>query len=194
MLMATKVKRQELINILDKSNAEKVTVCSRKELKMNKTNNPFYKKEGRCWVPQQLVEKVSTVTYLYGGGSYEERVNEALKADGSTNVFEAKSLPWGKWWIDNKIIEHNGQFYLRCYLDRDSDDKPEVQYLVDGKPATDSQLKDIDAFEIKNQDAIGSNRQTNEGLSAEKQVIPQNVKFENIVYIIIDDVEYELND
>jgi hypothetical protein len=104
------------------------------------------------------------------------------------------SLPWGKWWIDNKIIEHKGQFYLRCYLDRESDEKPEVRYFVDGKPATDEQLKDIDAFEIKTQDAIGSGRQANEGLSAEKQVIPQNVKFENIVYIIVDDVEYELDD
>ena len=186
--MAKKITENDLIQLLDKTSAETITVVSRKECKMNKTNNPFYKKEGRKWVPVNVVEKQNVTTYLYGGGSYEERVNEALKADGSTNEFKAKELPWGEWFIMNKIIKYGANFYLRCYLDPDN--KGTKEYFVDGNPATAEQLKLIDEWEIKDKDY--SERQLAEGLTADKQVYPQSVKFENIVTIEVDGVEYEL--
>jgi hypothetical protein len=186
--MAKKITENDLIQLLDKTSAETIKVVSRKECKMNKTNNPFYKKEGRKWVPVNVVEKQNVITYLYGGGTYEERVNEALKADGSTNTFESRELPWGEWFIMNKIIKYGANFYVRCYLDINNTGTKE--YFVDGKPATAEQLKLIDEWEIKDKDY--SERQLTEGLTPDKQVYPQSVKFENIVTIEVDGVEYEL--
>ena len=186
--MATKITENDLIQLLDKTSAETITIVSRSECKMNKTNNPFYKKEGRKWVPVNKVEKQNVITYLYGGGTYEERVNENLKADGSTNVFESKGLTWGEWFILNKIIKYGANFYVRCYLDINN--KGTKEYFVDGKPATKEQLALIKEWEIKDKDY--SERQLTEGLSADKQVYPQSVKFDNIVTIEVDGVEYEL--
>jgi hypothetical protein len=77
---------------------------------------------------------------------------------------------------------------VRCYLDLDNQGTKE--YLVDGKPATAEQLKLINEWEIKDKDY--SERQLTEGLTPDKQVYPQSVKFENIVTIEVDGVEYEL--
>lgn len=185
--MATKVTKNELIQLLDKTNAETITIVQRKEAQMNKTDNPFFHKEGRKMVPDHKVEKQSKVVYLYGGGSYEERVNEALRADGSTNEFKGGALKWGEWFVQNKIIMHQDQFYVRVYVDKDN--TPNVQYFVDDKPATDEQVKTIKEFEVK---SSGSAKQANEGLSEEKQIIPNNIRFDTIITIEIDGVEYEI--
>jgi hypothetical protein len=185
--MATQISKNDLIQLLDKTSAETITIVQRREAKMNKTNNPFYHKEGRKMVPDYKVEKQSKVTYLYGGGSYEERVNEALRADGSTNEFTGSGLRWGEWFIQNKVILYQGQFYVRAYVDKGN--TPDVEYFVDDKPATEQQIKDIKEFEIE---SSGSAKQANEGLSEEKQIIPNNIRFDTIVTIEIDGTEYEI--
>lgn len=186
--MATKISENDLIQLLDKTSAETIKVVARKECKMNKTNNPFYKKEGRKWVPAVKVEKKNVTEYLYGGGTYQERVNENLKADGSTNEFKGGELPWGEWFILNKIIKYGANFYIRCYYDIDNPGTKE--YFVDGKPATKEQLATIKEWEIDSD--YPSKKQLEEGLSAEKQVYPQSIRFDTIVTIEIDGTEYEL--
>ena len=188
--MCKQVTRQELIDILDKTDADRLVVTIYREIKMNKTGNPFYQKVGRAYEPMFKVEKKTKASYLYGG-NYKERVDEALKADGSANAdFQTEGLRWGKWWIKDKVIEHNGSFYIRTYLDRDGLPKSS-EYFVDGVPATEEQLKDIKAFEICDS-FCGSKKQLEEGLSADKQVIPNNIKFENIQEIEIGGETYKI--
>lgn len=187
--MVTKINKSDLIQLLSSTSAESITILQRSECKMNKTNNPFYHKEGRAWVPDCLVEKESKTTYDFGG-SYEERVNEALVSDGSAGTFKAAGLTWGEFvqGSNNRVIEYNGKFYVRCYINRDN--TSEVSYFVDGVPATDQQVADIKAFTPEKKESA---KQANEGLTAEKQIIPNNVSFDNILVIEIDGTEYEIS-
>ena len=183
------ISKIDLVQLLSATNANSVTIVQRGECKMNKTNNPFYHKEGRSWVPDFNVEKESKTTYDFGG-SYEERVNEALVADGSAGTFKGGSLAWGEFvkGAEGRVIEYNGKFYVRCYINRGN--AAEVHYFVDGKAATEEQIKDIKEF---TPDKGGSAKQANEGLAEEKQVIPNNVDFDKIISIEVDGVEYTLS-
>ena len=61
---------------------------------------------------------------------------------------------------------------------------------MDGKDATDAQIKEIKAF---TPDKGGSAKQANEGLAEGKQIIPNNVDFDKIITIEIDGVEYTIS-
>lgn len=187
--MVQNISKSDLVQLLASTNAESVTIIQRGECKMNKTNNPFYHKEGRSWVPDFNVEKESKTVYDFGG-SYEERVNEALVADGSAGTFKGGSLSWGEFvkGAEGRVIEYNGNYYVRCYINNDN--TPEVRYFVDGKDATDAQVKDIKAF---TPEKGGSAKQANEGLAENKQVIPNNIPFDKIISIEVDGVEYTIS-
>ena len=184
--MAQKITKNDLVQILAGTNASEIIIVSRGEAKMNKTNNPFYHKEGRSWVPDYVVEKESKTTYDFGG-SYEERVNEALVADGSAGTFKTSELTWGEWAVQGRIIKNGDKLYVRVYVNRDN--KPEVRYFVDGKEATPQQKEMIRDF---TPEKGGSAKQANEGLSEEKQVIPNNIDFDKIITIEVDGTEYEI--
>lgn len=183
------ISKSDLVQLLAQTNASEITVVSRGEAKMKKTNNPFFHKEGRSWVPDYNVEKESKTTYDFGG-SYEERVNEALVADGSTGTFKGGSLAWGEFvkGAEGRVIEYNGKYYVRCYIKHDL--IPDVRYFVNGKEATAEQISDIKAFTA---DKSGSAKQTNEGLAEDKQVIPNNIDFDKIITIEVDGVEYTIS-
>jgi hypothetical protein len=47
---------------------------------------------------------------------YENMVNARLEKLGLEKDFETKSLPWGEWVKDSKIlIIHKGEYYIRLY-------------------------------------------------------------------------------
>lgn len=72
------------------------------DARCRKTGNPY----------GQVTKRVQTVGFV--GADYELAVNrEALRQPGATPEFQATSLPWGKWLIPHKVIEHNGKLYLR---------------------------------------------------------------------------------
>ena len=186
--MTTKVSKEELIVLLCMTNASEVTILSRSEAKMNKTNNPFYHKEGRAWVADHVVEKESKVVYDFGG-SYEERVNEALSEHGKDSSFNSGGLSWGSFVNggEGRVIEYNGTYYVRCYLNKNN--KSEVRYFVDGVEATSEQERQIKDFTPTRG---GSSKQANEGLSEGEQIIPNNISFDKILTIEIDGTEYEI--
>ena len=181
-----KVSRERLVELLTSTNASSVTIVSVADAKMNKTNNPFYHKEGRAWVADKVVTKRSETTYNFGG-SYEARVNEALVADGSTATFKSGALAWGEWLVEGKVIQYNGEFYVRVYVNRDNTSN--VTYFVDGKEATESEVKTIKEF---TPEKGASAKQTNEGLAEEHQIIPNNIAFSKIESITIEGVAYTL--
>ena len=187
--MVQNITKSELVKLLASTNAVEITIVQRGECKMNKANNPFFHKEGRSWVADYNVEKESKTTYDFGGASYEERVNEALVSDGSAGTFKGGALTWGEFvkGAEGRVIEYNGKYYVRCYINRAN--KSEVRYFVDGKDATEQQIKDIKDF---TPNKVGSAKQANEGLSEDKQVIPNNVDFDKIITIEVDGVEYTI--
>jgi hypothetical protein len=187
--MAKNITKSDLVQLLASTNAEEITVKQFGECKMKKTDNPFFHKEGRSWVPDHKVEKESLTTYDFGGASYEERVNEALVADGSTGTFKGGSLSWGEFvkGAEGRVIEYNGEYYVRCYVKNDL--KPQVRYFVDDADATADQIKIIKEFTA---DKTGSAKQANEGLAEDKQVIPNNIPFSKIVTIEVDGTEYAI--
>lgn len=181
------ISKNDLVKLLESTTTEELTIISRSEAKMNKTNNPFYHKEGRSWVADHLVEKEAESTYDFGG-SYEKRVNEALVADGSTATFESEGLKWGSWLVKGKVIEHNGKLYVRCYVKNGVATR--YSYLVDGRPATDSELENIKEYSPEHKESA---KQSEAGLLVGKQIIPNNVDFDNIVSISFDGEDYEIS-
>lgn len=188
--MAKQVSKQELSQILASTDETEITVTTRGEAKLNKTDNPFYEKQGRVWVAKDLVEKIATSQYAFGG-SYEERVNEALVADGSNGTFKAAALPLGEWEAEGKVIRHNGKLYARCYIVEGSGQRVEVRYEVNGQPATDEQVKTINEFTPSRKPSA---KQEAEGLEQGKQVIPNNIDFDKIVEITVGDETYTVGD
>ena len=89
--------------IANTSGAAIVGILALTDAKAKKTGNPF---------PEKLVFKmVRAVAFV--GANYQNAVEREQTRQGVTGIFEAESLPWGQWAIDNKIIEHKGEFYLR---------------------------------------------------------------------------------
>ena len=178
----------ELINLVANTNATNIVMFVQSEVKMNKTNNPFYHKEGRAWVADEVVEKLVQQRYMFGI-DYQTRVNSALVVEGEAPTFKADKLPWGEWEIANKVIRHNGKYYLRTYVDRVHPDTISSVFFVDGNFATPDEIATIKEFTPTKS---GSARQANEGLAEDKQVIPNNVDFDKIISIEIEGVTYNV--
>lgn len=181
------ISKSDLVKLLGATSVNEVIIIQRGECKMNKTNNPFYHKEGRSWVADYDVEKESRSVYDFGG-SYEDRVNEALVADGSNGTFKAGALAWGEWEVQGRVIRNGEKLYVRVYVKNDS--KPDVSYFVNGKAATKEQIAIIRDFTPEKK---ASSKQLEEGLAEEKQIIPNNVDFDKIVSIEIDGIEYTIS-
>lgn len=181
------VTKEQFVELMKTTTANEIKISKLAEANLNKKDNPFYQKEGRSFVPVKKVEKRSIGTYSYGY-DYQSKVNEALVAEGKEAEFKAESLPWGEWETPNKIIAHNGKKYIRCYQQDDA--TTEVEYIVDGQPATDEDIKTIKQFEQHK--SGGSNKQSEAGLEQPKQVKPQNVCVDNIEWAEVDGVKYEI--
>lgn len=182
-----KISKSELVDILTNTDYSEITITSQGEAKMNKRGNPFFVKNGASLVAANEVLKHSIITYDFGG-NYEQRVNEALVADGSQGTFKSSELAWGSWKVAGKIIEHGEKLYVRCYINRANN--MEISYTVDGVQATSEQLSIIKEFTPEKKESV---KQSNEGLEAEKQIIPNNVDFDHIINIEMGGVVYELS-
>ena len=149
-----------------------------------------YENDAKCKkiVEKELgkVTKLVEIKNIQVGADYESAVNRRIVKAGGQPVFESKSLPWGKW-VDgqvDKLIEHNGQLYLRYY--EVANTTQTVTYKVNGVEATSAQVKFIE----ENLTADGkktfsySNRQAAFGLVDEdEQVTPRSINTDNIIEI-----------
>ena len=105
--------------------------------------------------------------------SYQNAVNNRLRAQGSEGKFTAKSLPWGTWEVENKIISHNGKHYLRYY--KTNNNAPKITYYINGIEAD----RETAALIIEALKKSPKKSQSEAGLT-ENQVYPLVVAFENI--------------
>lgn len=133
---------------------------------------------------------ISNVTKVVSGEvqinfDYENAVNNRLEKQGGERTFNALSLPWGQWLYPNKVIEHKGEYYIRFYELKGA--KMSVEYYVNGRPATDTEVATIKAY--KDSKSTASARQSAEGLT-ENQVKPKNVKATNILFFKCGEFEY----
>lgn len=71
------------------------------DAKAKKTGNPY----------GVILKRARCVTQT--GVGYEGAVNRQGGREGVEAEFVADRLPWGKWLVPNKVIEHNGRLYLR---------------------------------------------------------------------------------
>ena len=182
------VNSEELIEILKATSAEEITLTTSTEVKMNKRGNSLVENGNK-------VTKTTSATYQFGG-SYEERINESID---SSIGYKAKPLPWGAWvnGAEGKVITHTKtdkegnettNFYLRYY---NATSEVSSTTFVDGKVATDEQMKIIEQFTPKKKEAKVV---TESGTEFENKVKSNVVNFANIITIEIDGEVYKVAD
>lgn len=189
-----RITQQQLIDILDNTDANNVTLLYETPVKMNKKGNPFFVKEGRALVQVNSVTKKVIDTFGFGL-NYTDEVNRELKNAGADANYQAGEVSWAETVVPNKVIKHKttGKYYIKIfnsYIAGKPMVERTVEYFVDGQPATDEQMKTINEFEIKTDGNI--KKQEIAGLSNAEQVKMQTINFDNIISIVVDDVMYEL--
>ena len=99
---------------------------------MRKTNNPYF---GR-------VQKRTSVKWGLFNATYIGR--DANGNELPKNERGKEPLPWGKWRVFRKTIEHAGKVYMRVYTTKRSIVKE--QCLLDGRVATPAEVAEIQSF------------------------------------------------
>ena len=142
------------------------------------------KKYGIVGIVEKVVEKQVQLNY-----SYENAVNNRLERQGDERLFVAQSLPWGSWLkgLENKVIEHNGEYYLRVYS-VNSGTKVKNDYFINGVLANDEEIKIIKEYEKSKKKVSGT--QAEYGL-LENQVKPSAIKFSGIIELKVGGEIYE---
>ncbi len=120
---------------------------------------------------------------------YETAVNNRLEKQGKARSFNANSLPYGSWLYPNKVIEYNkgGEtlLYVRFYGVKNH--YPDATYYVNGRPATDSEVATIKAWQATL--SKGSATQAASGLTT-NQVEPRSLELENILEFHCGSIHY----
>ena len=142
----------------------------------------FPKKSGLDGIVKKVVIKSAQINY-----SYENAVNNRIAKGGGQATFTAQSLPWGTWFVENMVIEHKGEYYLRFYTSQSS--RTNVEYFEnDGTPCSPQRIADIKSYLASKTKPISAT-QSAAGLVT-NQVQPKNVKFANILEITISGQTY----
>lgn len=190
-----KVTQEQLIEIIADSDAKEISVNSESDVtkKMNKTGNPFFEKEGRKMVPLHTVTKQTIAPYGFGG-NYGDRVSKALTMSGSDANYEVSQKTWAETVVPGKVIRHKekGTYYLIVYNEPtkmgDVVDA-ETSYFVDGKPATEQEVKTITEF-TPHSDSY--KKQRDAGVDEGYEVITMTISFDNIKSVVLGNTLYEL--
>ncbi len=118
-------------------------------------------------------------------GSYQNAVNNRLDKKDIEPDFVAQSLPWGKWKLYNKIVEHNENIYVRFYLHKNSNIKN--IYMYNGEEVKDERLAELYDFLQKRTDNL---RQSEAGLEFEEQCFPLTININTINSIVLNKQRY----
>lgn len=118
--------------------------------------------------------------------NYETEVRSRIAENGgNANSFTSDGLNWGVWELTDKVILNKGKRYLRYYCI--NGEFPQVEFFVNGVPATAQQTADIKALlASKNK---SSEKQSASGLNGNDQVMPRNVEFSNIESLTLENGE-----
>lgn len=209
-----RVTPEQLIEILDKSDAKEITIGHYSDVEMYKditsfnkmlaagkitreeipseTVNPFYTKEGRKYVPTAEV-KAYTIGVFGFGDEYAERVNKAIRMNGD----QVEKKEWKVPVVPNKVYKHNvtGTLYIQVYEDPlsiDDGHERQMSLLVDGRDATPEEAEIINQWRYRS--SGGSfKKQLDAGVGEGYEVNVKTFKFVNIEFVDIDNQVYELS-
>lgn len=134
-----------------------VTITTKTEPKMNKTNNPFF---GRVY-------KITTSKQVALGRDYAAKVNKDLAANGLENNFKAQK-PSGRSPLGTDLLfEVNDKNPNICYLRvmYNSNSNKEEQWFLDGRLATPEEIAAIKKWLVK---SSASKKQMSHGLKKEQ--------------------------
>jgi hypothetical protein len=122
------------------------------------------------------------------GCSYENSVNNKLAKEGFKKTFKSGRLPWGRWFILNRIITHNGYYYARFYKTNNACEK--ITYIVNGREATPQEVVVIKVYDTE----IPSAKQSRYGLTdIKKQSRVRNYRLDTILSISADGETYKVS-
>ena len=173
-----KLSVNELVNVLkqvEKSTFINVTMDT--EPKMNKTNNPFYDKESKKF----SVRKVTNCNYLIGN-DYETRVESNMEKEGVDGTFEAFK-PSGKTHVSKCVlVDDKTQSVHYLMVERFDEVKPKVEYLKNGEPMNETDLRLLNDFLVKSSE---SSRQ-----EQDRKVMVITPKIENIRELSLNGIHY----
>jgi len=142
------------------------------EVKMNKTNNPFY---------ERVSKKQKSNVFI--NFDYAGAVNRKLLKEGKEPEFVAKPRKWGEKLPGTPLIFHKGEYYLEArFLNND----PKVEYLVDGIVTEKAVLETY--LPVKNTESIKEHQGLNE------EIIIRDFKVQNIREITVGGTHYVRTD
>jgi len=165
--------KSEFVEFLAKQKGcQFINILSMTEPDMYLTDNPF---RGR-------VKKI-TIAPMQFGYDYEKSVNNRLEKNGLETSFIGEPLKWGHWvkGMENKVIEHKDELYMRTYCVRKSN--PHIYYILDGKLVTKEEFEIIKTFFKK---SSSSKKQDESGLTEEFQVKPRTYKLSSLIAVTIN--------
>lgn len=174
---------ENLINILNGiKRGAYVRVASYTKVRLMKPkSNPFAGKE---------VKKFAITTYQFGL-DYEGVINNRLEREGKEGNFEAEKNKVGNSveGMEKRVLynantnEYYGQFYCTP--------NPQIKslYFIDGKLANKEEIEEIKAWSVKTE----SKKQSESGLSKEKQIKPRSITLSNIIWLKCGEYKYHKN-
>jgi len=154
-----------------------VGIVALTDAKARKTNNPF----------GTIFKQIRTVAFV--GADYENSVNREIGRQDANGTFQAEALPWGQWEIQNKIISHKGELYLRTQSTPGQRRNQAAKVL-----SYRDQLGKFVSYEQIKQflpEARESSKQQDAGLN--KTVWVRTYKFSSIQRIRINGETYKMN-
>lgn len=155
-------KMERITNIIRAKGAVDIEIST--EPSMRKTNNPYL---GR-------VRKHSAYLGVMFGESYTAEVNRRREAEGKTADFKAKKSSYET--VNEFFVRKGDQLYLQFMPSMEKDHNPKAIYEVDGRPATEEEVKEIVGFFYSKGDAAKS-----QGLERGNEVAFRITKIENII-------------
>lgn len=97
------------------------------DVKMNKTNNPYY---------ERVTKKQKSNVFI--NFNYANAVNKQLTKEGKEADFVPQPRKWGVKVPGTPLVLHDGAYYLEA---RFLNNEPKVEYLVDGVPTDKAVLE-----------------------------------------------------
>lgn len=174
-----RISQIDLIELLAHTSGSKFcSMTTVTEPTLKKTGNPFL---------GSVVEKTTEISLLLNFGYDKAVKNRLVKKGIDPNNFQGSGLPWGRWMVGNKIIEHKESIYARTFSFRNS--HPTSSYSINGVEANEEQVELIKSF-LPASVPTGSAKQYDAGLDKLEQVKPMTLKIESIRKIKIGGVEY----
>ena len=172
-MLGNKVQFASILTVTD----PKMNKGGRKNKETGEYPNPMFNSDGTC----RVMKRTKTVVML--NNNYASAVsNRTEKTSGERKEFDADGMS-GREWVEgyenliSKATNGSDTLYLRTYFNMGNNNTPHVEYLVDGRLATDDELEIIKSYLPKKSE---SKKQAEVGLSEEEQIMPRDYKVSSL--------------